>query len=348
LILNLAETAQDPMLVTNKPRLPLAHLPTPLERMDRLRETLGPDCPTLLVKRDDCTGLGTGGNKTRKLEFLIGEALAQECQAIVTFGAVQSNHARQTAAAAAKAGLLCDLILIDMVANRSEAYASNGNVLLDKLFGARLHVVANERAAETLQRVLAEHAAAGRKAHVIPIGGSNATGSLGYVEAFEELMIQAKAMSLQPDAIVHASSSCGTQAGLVAGAALLNSAVRIMGVNVYKKSGADIATATHLQVIDTLTLLTGAPLDVMDRIHVIDGYVGEAYGIPTDAMREAILMAAQTEGLLLDPVYSGKAMAALIGHVRRGKFTRDQTVIFLHTGGMAALAAYPDSLGISG
>jgi L-cysteate sulfo-lyase len=336
------------MSLSQFPRSRFAHLPTPLERMDRLRDALGPSCPTLLVKRDDCTGLGTGGNKTRKLEFLIGEALSKGCEAVVTFGAVQSNHARQTAAAAAKAGLLCDLILIDMVANRSEAYATNGNVLLDKLFGARLNVIPNDKAADTLQQVLAEHAAAGRKAHVVPIGGSNATGSLGYVDAFEELMMQAEALSLQPDAIVHATSSGGTQAGLVAGAALANSTTRIMGVNVYKKSSADIAATVHLQAIDTITLLKGAPLVIEDRIHVIDGYMGEGYGIPSDAMREAILMTAQTEGLLLDPVYSGKAMAALIGHVRRGKFTRNQTVVFLHTGGAAALAAYPDSLGITG
>ena len=332
------------MPVTNKPRLPLAHLPTPLERMDRLRAALGPDCPTLLVKRDDCTGLGTGGNKTRKLEFLLGEALALGCQAIVTFGAVQSNHARQTAAAAAKAGLLCDLILIDMVPNRSDAYTSNGNVLLDHLFGARIHVVGNDKAAETLQRVLAEHAGNNRKAHVVPIGGSNATGSLGYVEAFDEIAVQARERGMDIHAIVHATSSGGTQAGLVAGAALADSTTRIMGVNVYKKSSADIAATVHLQALDTITLLKGAPLVIEDRIHVIDGYVGEGYGIPSDAMREAILMTAQTEGLLLDPVYSGKAMAALIGHVRRGKFTRNQTVIFLHTGGTAALSAYPDSL----
>jgi 1-aminocyclopropane-1-carboxylate deaminase/D-cysteine desulfhydrase-like pyridoxal-dependent ACC family enzyme len=257
---------------------------------------------------------------------------------------VQSNHARQTAAAAAKAGLLCDLILIDMVANRSDAYVSNGNVLLDKLFGARLHVVGNDKAAETLQGILAEHASNNCKAHVVPIGGSNATGSLGYVDAFEELAGQTRALGINIDAIIHATSSGGTQAGLVAGAALANSSTRIMGVNVYKKSSADIAATVHLQAVDTITLLKGAPVVIEDRIHVIDGYVGEGYGIPSDAMREAILMTAQTEGLLLDPVYSGKAMAALIGHVRRGKFTRNQTVIFLHTGGTAALAAYPDSL----
>lgn len=333
------------MLTSAFPRHRLAHLPTPLERMDRLRAALGPSCPTLLVKRDDCTGLGTGGNKTRKLEFLIGDALRNECQAVITFGALQSNHARQTAAAAAKAGLLCDLILIDMVANRSTAYETNGNVLLDQLFGARLHPVAGDKAGEALQRILGEHASARRKAHVIPIGGSSAVGSLGYVDAFEELSLQAQSLGHRIDAIVHASSSCGTQAGLVAGAALTGSSTRIMGVNVYKKSGADIAAEAHKQALETITLLAGAPRDIQDRIHVIDGHVGEGYGIPTDGMREAVLMAAQTEGLLIDPVYSGKAMAALISHVRRGKFTREQTIAFLHTGGTAALHAYPETFG---
>jgi L-cysteate sulfo-lyase len=312
--------------------------------MDRLRALLGPNCPTLYVKRDDCTGLGTGGNKTRKLEFLMAEALAQGAQAVVTFGAVQSNHARQTAAAAAKLGLLCDLILIDMVANDSDDYANNGNVLLDRLLGARLHRVPPDGPAQALSTVLEEHRRAGRKAYVVPIGGSNAVGSLGYVEAFAEISKQAASLDLKVDAILHASSSCGTQGGLIAGAAIMDSPIRIMGVNVYKKNAADIATAAHANALDTVIHATGQAKEVIDRVHVIDGYMGEAYGIASDAMREAVQMAAQTEGLLLDPVYSGKAMAALIGHVRRGKFTREQTIVFLHTGGAAALPAYADFL----
>lgn len=332
------------MLVQNRPRLRFAHLPTPLERMDRLRSMLGPTCPTLYVKRDDCTGLGTGGNKTRKLEFLMADALAQGAQAVVTFGAVQSNHARQTAAAAAKLGLLCDLILIDMVDNDSTDYALNGNVLLDRLFGARIHSVPADGAGAKLSAVLEEHRAAGRKAYVVPIGGSNAVGSLGYVEAFAEISQQAASLDVNVDAILHASSSCGTQGGLIAGAAIMNSPIRIMGVNVYKKEASDIASTAHANAVDTLVLATGEVKDVMDRVHVIDGYMGEAYGIPSAAMVEAVQMAAQTEGLLLDPVYSGKAMAALIGHVRRGKFTRGQTIVFLHTGGAAALPAYAESM----
>ncbi len=325
------------------PRVSLGHLPTPLEQMDRLRAALGEACPVLYVKRDDCTGLATGGNKTRKLEFLMGEALAQGAGAVVTFGAVQSNHARQTAAAAAKLGLACDLILIEMVARDGDAYRHSGNVLFDRLLGARLHVVAGDKAAAALADVTAAHAREGRKVYVVPVGGSNAVGSLGYVAAFAEFERQAQAMGLSVDAIVHATSSGGTQAGLMAGAALANSGVRIMGVNVYKKSVADLAGGVHALALETMQLVGGDMGAASERLHVIDGYMGEGYGVPNAAMREAVELAARTEGLLLDPVYSGKAMAALIGHVRRGKFTREQTVVFWHTGGTAALSAYPDA-----
>jgi L-cysteate sulfo-lyase len=328
------------------PRISLGHLPTPLERMDRLRAALGADCPTLLVKRDDCTGLATGGNKTRKLEFLMGDAVEKGAGAIVTFGAVQSNHARQTAAAAAKLGLPCDLILTEMVARDSEAYRMSGNVLYDLLLGARLHLVKDDKGANAaFQVVSTAHTQAGRGVSVVPIGGSNAVGALGYVAAFDEIEAQAEAMDIAIDAIVHGSSSGGTQAGLVAGATLADSATRIMGVNVYKKHGADIASTVHAIALETLHLVGVPLLDLSSRVHVIDGYQGEAYGLPSDPMREAVTLTAQTEGLLLDPVYAGKAMAGLIGHVRKGKFTRDQTVVFLHTGGTAALSAYPDAFG---
>jgi 1-aminocyclopropane-1-carboxylate deaminase/D-cysteine desulfhydrase-like pyridoxal-dependent ACC family enzyme len=165
-------------------------------------------------------------------------------------------------------------------------------------------------------------------------------GSLGYVEAFGEIQSQAAGLGLKVDAIVHASSSCGTQAGLIAGASIHNSDTKIMGVNVYRKSGGDIAAAAHALALETIKLSGGALGDISERVHVIDGYQGEAYGQPTHAMREAVLMAAQTEGLLLDPVYSGKAMAALISHVGKGKLCREQTVVFLHTGGSAGLFGY--------
>jgi D-cysteine desulfhydrase family pyridoxal phosphate-dependent enzyme len=327
----------------NFPRVSLGHLPTALEPMERLRAALGAQCPALFVKRDDCTGLATGGNKTRKLEFLMGEALEKGAGAVVTFGAVQSNHARQTAAAAAKLGLPCDLILIEMVARDSAAYRQSGNVLLDGLLGARVHVVKDDKAASAaFQTIAAEHTQAGRGVYVVPIGGSNAVGSLGYVDAFDEIEGQAEAMGITVDAIVHGSSSGGTQAGLVAGATLADSATRIMGVNVYKKHGEDIASGVHALALETLHLMGVPLLNVSSRVQVIDGYQGAGYGIPSDAMREAVELAARTEGLLLDPVYSGKAMAALIGEVRKGAFNAKQTVVFLHTGGTAALSAYVD------
>jgi L-cysteate sulfo-lyase len=324
------------------PRVSLGHLPTPLERMDRLRAALGPDCPTLFVKRDDCTGLATGGNKTRKLEFLMGEAQAQGANAVITTGAIQSNHARQTVAAASKLGLLTDLILVDMVERKGQAYRTLGNVLLDSLLGARTHVVAGDKAQMKLKEIQGEHAEAGRKAYVIPVGGSNPVGALGYVAAFAEIEAQSKAMRIHADAIMHASSSGGTQAGLMVGAALAKSETRIMGVNVYKKTGADVASTVHGLALATMQAVGGDMTGVTSRLHVVDGYQGDGYGLPTEEMRDAVMYAAQTEGLLLDPVYSGKAMAALIGHVRRAKFTRDQTVVFLHTGGAAALPAYAD------
>jgi L-cysteate sulfo-lyase len=328
------------------PRIALGHLPTPLERMDRLRAALGPECPALFVKRDDCTGLATGGNKTRKLEFLMGDAVEKGAGAIVTFGAVQSNHARQTAAAAAKLGLPCDLILTAMVARDSEAYRTSGNVLYDLLLGARLHLVKDDKGASAAFQVVSSgHTQAGRGVYVVPIGGSNEVGALGYVAAFDEIEAQAAALGVTVDAIVHGSSSGGTQAGLIVGATLADSATQIVGVNVYKKHGADIATTVHAIALETLHLLGVPLLDVSSRVRVIDGYQGEAYGLPSDAMREAVMLTAQTEGLLLDPVYAGKAMAGLIGQVRKGKFTREQTVVFLHTGGTAALSAYPDAFG---
>jgi D-cysteine desulfhydrase family pyridoxal phosphate-dependent enzyme len=329
------------------PRVSLGHLPTPLERMDRLRAVLGPEAPVIYVKRDDCTGLATGGNKTRKLEFLMGEALAQGAGAVVTFGALQSNHARQTAAAAAKLGLACDLILIDMVARRDAAYRGSGNVLLDHIVGARVHVVAPGEAEAAQAAVIAQRAREGLKAYVVPIGGSNAIGALGYVAAFAEIEAQAKAVGISVDAIMHGTSSGGTQGGLMVGAALAQCATRIMGVNVYKKNVADVAGSVHALALETMQMLDGDLDAVTPRLHVIDGYVGDGYGMPSDHMLEAVLLTAQTEGLLLDPVYSGKAMAGLIGHVRRGKFTREQTVVFLHTGGTAALAAYADEFSVT-
>lgn len=328
------------------PRQMLGHWPTALEPMERLRAHLGPSCPKLFVKRDDCSGLATGGNKTRKLEFLMGEALAEGAQVVITFGAVQSNHARQTAAAAAKLGLECDLILLDMVAGRGPAYTVSGNVLLDKLFGARLHTVAPAAAQVTLQGLLSKHEAAGRRAYVVPLGGSSATGALGYVTAYRELGQQCADQSVTVSAILHAVSSGGTLAGLVAGAAFYDHRTRIIGVNVSRPEASGIVENVREIARETLERLDGVPPGLDRRVEVVDGFVGEGYGIPNEATREAMRIAARHEGLLLDPVYSGKAFAALLSMVRAGKFEPSETVVFLHTGGNAVLPAYVGELGV--
>ena len=322
------------------PRISLGHWPTPLEPMDRLRAQLGGGCPKLYVKRDDCTGLATGGNKTRKLEFLMGEALGDRADVVITFGAVQSNHCRQTAAAAAKLGLECDLILLDMVHGRGPSYATSGNVLLDTLLGARLHQTSPAAAQVKLQELLNRHEIAGRRPYVVPLGGSNATGALGYVAAYRELGQQCADQNIIVSTIVHAVSSGGTQAGLVAGAAFYDHRTRILGINVSRPDGAGSAENVREIARDVLARLDGVPPGLDRRVEVVDGYLGPAYGVPTDAMREAMTLAARYEGLILDPVYSGKAFAALIAMIREEKFNSDETIVFLHTGGNAVLPAY--------
>ena len=328
------------------PRVALGHWPTPLEPMDRLQAHLGPACPKLWVKRDDCSGLATGGNKTRKLEFLMGEALGERADVVVTFGAVQSNHCRQTAAAAAKLGLECDLILLDMVHGREPAYATSGNVMLDKLLGARLHQTSPAAAQVKLQELLNKHEMAGRRPYVVPLGGSNATGALGYVAAYRELGLQCADQNVTVSTIMHAVSSGGTQAGLVAGAAFYDHRTKIIGVNVSRPDGAGSAANVREIAREVLERLDGVPPGLDRRVEVLDGYLGPGYGIPNEATREAISLAAKYEGLLLDPVYSGKAFAALIAMARDGQFGADETIVFLHTGGNAVLSAYAGEIGV--
>ena len=333
------------MDLTQFPRVALGHWPTPLEPMDRLRTHLGSACPKVYVKRDDCSGLATGGNKTRKLEFLMGEAQAERADVVITFGAVQSNHCRQTAAAAAKLGLECDLILLDMVHGRGPAYASAGNLIFDKLLGARIHQTSPSSAQVKLQELLNAHETAGRRPYVVPLGGSNATGALGYVAAYRELGLQCADQNVTVSTIMHAVSSGGTQAGLVAGAAFYDHRTKILGVNVSRPDGAGSAANVRKIAREVLERLDGVPPGLDRRVEVIDGYLGPGYGVPNDATREAISLAATYEGLILDPVYSGKAFAALIAMVRDGRFGADETIVFLHTGGNAVLSAYAGELG---
>ena len=325
-----------------QPRLSLAHLPTPLEPLDRLSAELGG--PRILVKRDDCSGLGLGGNKTRKLEFLMAEARAQGADTVISTGGIQSNHVRQTAAAAAKLGLACELVLTRVVPWGGADYELSGNIQLDRLFSARLHLhdgdtdraAAMEALAEALRRE-------GRTPFVIPTGGSNTTGALGYAAAALELHRQLAELDLRAGAIVHATSSGGTQAGLTAGFAALDPSVEIIGIDVDAHPAAVLAEVRRLAhaVWDRLGLDGQVP-EAAFRLE--SGHAGAAYGLPTPEMRDAVRLSARLEGLLLDPVYSGKAMAGLVALIAAGRFSAADHVVFLHTGGMPALFPYREAL----
>lgn len=322
------------------PRVFLAHLPTPLERLDRLSEALGG--PDIWIKRDDCTGLSTGGNKTRKLEFLMAEALAAKAEVIITQGATQSNHARQTAAFAAKLGLKCHLLLEDRTGSNHANYSHNGNVLLDKLHGASIELRPGGTDMQSeMENVAKSMCDEGRHVYVIPGGGSNATGALGYVNCAFELLAQANDRDLVIDHIVTATGSAGTQAGLIVGLKAINAGIPLLGV------GVRAPRAKQEDNVFNLALKTAKKLgypDVVKREDVVAdcSYVGEGYGVPREDTLEAISLFAELEGILLDPVYSGKGAAGLIDYCRKGKFTKGSRVVFIHTGGSAALFGYDD------
>ncbi|WP_299690802.1 D-cysteine desulfhydrase [uncultured Tateyamaria sp.] len=323
------------------PRTALCHQPTAIEAMPRLSAHLGG--PALFLKRDDCTGLATGGNKTRKLEFLVGAAIAEGADMLVTQGAVQSNHVRQTAAAACKVGMKCHVLLERRVPDRDASYEVTGNVLLDTLFGATHEFrpagldmnAEGEAVAEALR-------AKGHKPYFIPGGGSNPTGALGYANCAQEIADQCAADGQRFDWLVMATGSTGTQAGLVAGFHAMGYDLPVMGVSVRQPHDRQVA-AVHGLTQRTLEHLGAGSID-KDRILVDDGYVGEGYGIPAPSTFEAIHMTAQQEGVLLDPVYSAKGMAGLIGLIRQDFFKPTDRVLFLHTGGATALFAYEDQL----
>jgi L-cysteate sulfo-lyase len=319
-------------------RLRITHAPTPLEPMKRLTELLGG--PNLWIKRDDCTGLATGGNKTRKLEYLMADALAKGADTVITQGATQSNHARQTAAIAAKLGLQCHLILEDRTGYRHDDYRNSGNVFLDRLLGAHLSEAAagtnmDESMAQLADRLRGE----GRRPYVIPGGGSNAIGALGYVTCALELAEQANNAGLNIDTLVSATGSAGTQAGLVAGLEGARAGFKVLGIGVRAPKQAQEEKVFQLAG-QTAELLGVAGAVARETVVANCDYVGEGYGVPTPGMVEAVSLVAQTEGILLDPVYSGKAMAGLIDLIRKGEFHRGQNVVFLHTGGAVGLYGY--------
>lgn len=322
-------------------RVSLCHQPTPVEPMTRLSAELGG--PNLFIKRDDCTGLATGGNKTRKLEFLVGEAIAQNADMLVTQGAVQSNHVRQTAAAACKVGMKCHALLERRVQDVAEQYEQTGNVFLDKVFGATLEfrpagLDMNAEAEIVTENLRKE----GHRPFFIPGGGSNPTGALGYASCAAEIEMQEAESGFHFDWLVMGTGSTGTQAGLVAGFYASGRELPVMGVSVRQPRERQVS-AVHKLTSATLEKLDAGTIPV-SKVYVDDGYVGEGYGIPAESTLEAISITARSEGILLDPVYSAKGMAGLIGMVRQGFFKPTDSVLFLHTGGASALFAYEQTL----
>jgi len=327
------------MHIETLPRFLLAQLPTPIERLERLSRDLGG--PELLIKRDDQTGLALGGNKTRKLEFLVGQALEQSADTLVTAGAAQSNHCRQTAAAAAKAGLKCELIL----AGRKPDLP-NGNVLLDELLGAKCHWIERSQFPIKLRELPEQLRAQGRKPYVIGVGGSNGVGATGYVLAMMELTEQLCATQHRVDHIMFASSSGGTQAGVVLGARVAGFGGQLHGLSIDKDDLEHEAYEEEVaQIANECAQYIGSDVRLArQHIKIISGYTGEGYGVVSNLEREAIRLMARREGIILDPVYTGRAFGALLDLIRKGVFKRGEIVLFWHTGGAPALFAYAKEL----
>jgi D-cysteine desulfhydrase family pyridoxal phosphate-dependent enzyme len=311
------------------PRLRFAHLPTPVEELPRLREALG-DGPRLLIKRDDQTGLGFGGNKSRKLEFLVAEAREQGAETLITGGALQSNHCRQTAAAATRFGFKCILVLTG-----DKPQQSSGNLLLDQLFGADIVYVADRKDRDRiLQETFDRATKEGKKPYLVSYGGSNATGALGYAFAMKELVDQ----NVGADWIVFATSSGGTHAGLLLGQRVSGYKGKVLGISVdeseewLKQHVSELASLASEKLGKRIEFTPGEVL-------VNANYCSAGYGVLTEQEREAIRLFATCEGLLLDPVYTGRAAAGMIDLIRKGFFKKDETLLFLHTGGQPALFA---------
>nr|WP_290670263.1 D-cysteine desulfhydrase family protein [Ardenticatena sp.] len=316
----------------NVPRVDLLAGPTPLMRLHRLTRAVAPDGPIIWMKRDDLTPLVMGGNKVRKLEFLLAEALAQGCDTVITLGAWQSNHACQTAAAARKFGLRAVLLL------RGDPDAPRvGNLLLDTILGADVRLHPNPPH-DWGERVKDELEAEGRRVYLIPYGGSNATGALGYAAAGVELAHQLAALDIEPAEIVITSSSGGTQAGLLLAQAAGFLAAPVLGVSVDERAP-DLAKNV-LSIARAAAARYGLQAPTPDVVRVTDAYVGPGYARLTPGARQAIHLLAQTEGILTDPVYTGKALAGLIDMARHGRWKSGEHVVFWHTGGLPALFAY--------
>jgi D-cysteine desulfhydrase len=321
------------------PRVRIGCLPTPVVALDRLAAALGG--PRLLMKRDDLTGLALGGNKTRKLEFLLGRALSQGCDTVITGGAAQSNHCRQTAAAAAATGLECHLAL------GGEAPENpGGNLLLDHLFGAVIHWCGEQRKGERIPEITAALRAKGRRPYCIPYGGSNVVGAMGFVAAAAEIAEQLAVRSDRVDCVVIPSSSGGTHAGLAVGLDLYGLSVKLVGIEIDKRGPGEAPYATELARLanETAAELGLEPRYAPDAFQLRKEYLGGGYGIVGEPEREAIRLVARCEGILLDPVYTGRAMAGLIDMIRKQEFPSGHTLLFWHTGGIPALFEYARAL----
>lgn len=311
---------------------PIAHLPTAIETLPRLSQTLGG--PDIWVKRDDQTGLAFGGNKTRKLEYLLAEAERAGSRTLITRGALQSNHCRQTAAAAARTGFDCALVL-----SGNPPKSRTGNILLDYLLGAEIIFAREADPEQALLENFARLQSEGRDPFMIPYGGSNPVGASAYVAAVQELVEQ----GLEPDRIIFASSSGGTQAGLLAGVKMAGLPTKIYGISV-DKPAVELRQIVSKLTNQILALHASEVLVEDEDVIVNDGYIGDGYAVMGDAEKEAIHLFARYEGLLVDPVYTGRAAAGLIDLIRKGAIGADEQVLFWHTGGTPAIFAYSDQL----
>ncbi len=326
------------------PRVQLAQLPTPIEPLEKITALLGG--ARLLIKRDDQTGLALGGNKTRKLEYLIADALARNADVILTAGAAQSNHCRQTAAAATKFGLRCMLVV-----GGSKPDIPNGNLLLDSMLGAEIHWTDRDRRGEMMEEIATRLQREGHRPYIIPIGGSNGIGAQGYVSAAREAVDQLAAMGEHVGTMVVASSSGGTQAGLALGAKLAGYEGRILGISIDKGDrGPDRYEVELAGIANAAAEVMGVSARMApEEFSVEYGYLGEGYGIVGSLEREALSLLAKQEAIILDPVYTGRAFGALLDMMRRGAFRNDGSggsVLFWHTGGAAACFAYAKDIAI--
>ncbi|HHY59639.1 MAG TPA: D-cysteine desulfhydrase [Clostridia bacterium] len=311
---------------------------TPIEFLPRLTKVLGG--PNIYIKRDDLLGLTAGGNKTRKLEFLVADALQKGADTLITCGAVQSNHCRLTLSAAVKEGLKCRLVLEDRVKDSYKPQANGNNFLYHLLGVEKIYVVpGGSNMMAEMEKVAQEVAEEGRKAYIIPGGGSNEIGATGYVACAQEILEQTFEKGININYVVCASGSAGTHAGLVTGFYGCNANIPVIGINVSRKKEAQEELVYNL--VQRTAKHVGVKSEIpRDAVTCFDEYVGPGYSLPTEGMKEAVNLLAKTEGILLDPVYTGKAMAGLIDLVRKGYFKKDGNILFVHTGGSPALYAY--------